>query len=126
MSATKAKPRRKTNSNICSLCGDVTSGWNAVLRAIERIGAHEPSTALERLDDKYKPAGLKRGRYSHYKGKFYRVVGVATHSETDEKFVVYINLYGERRLWIRPLAMFIEKVEVNGKRVPRFKYVGKS
>ena len=60
------------------------------------------------------------GRYRHYKGRFYEVVGVARHSETEEELVVYRCLYGDHSLWVRPLAMFLESVEVEGVRVPRF------
>jgi len=69
---------------------------------------------------------LRLGIYEHYKGKKYRVIGVAKHSETLEDLVVYEPLYENTtsKLWVRPLAMFFETVEVNGKRVPRFKYVG--
>ena len=69
---------------------------------------------------------LRLGIYEHYKGKKYRVIGVAKHSETLEDLVVYEPLYENTtsKLWVRPLAMFLETVEVNGKRVPRFKYVG--
>ena len=70
-------------------------------------------------------AEAKIGRYSHYKGNEYEVIGVAKHSETLEEFVVYRALYGDNALWVRPKAMFSETVEVNGKKVPRFKYVGK-
>jgi hypothetical protein len=63
---------------------------------------------------------LQLGRYRHYKGQEYEVIGVATHSETEEEFVVYRALYGERNLWIRPLSMFLEPVVVNGHPVPRF------
>ncbi len=48
---------------------------------------------------------LQLGRYRHYKGQEYEVIGVATHSETEEEFVVYQALYGERNLWIRPLSI---------------------
>jgi hypothetical protein len=65
------------------------------------------------------------GKYKHYKGKDYQVIGIATHSETLEKLVVYQKLYDDYSLWIRPLAMFIENVEVNGETIPRFKWVGK-
>ena len=68
---------------------------------------------------------FKLGKYKHYKGKKYEVIGVAKHSETLEKMVAYKALYGERGLWVRPLKMFLEEVEMNGKKVPRFKYVGK-
>ena len=67
---------------------------------------------------------LKPGRYRHYKGQDYEVIGCAKHSETEEEFVVYRALYGERGLWVRPLAMFEESVLVDGKQVPRFQYVG--
>jgi hypothetical protein len=60
------------------------------------------------------------GTYRHYKGNLYEVVDVATHSETEERLVVYRALYGERGLWVRPLAMFTETVEVDGETAPRF------
>lgn len=67
---------------------------------------------------------ISPGRYRHYKGKEYEVLGVATHSETEEAFVVYRALYGERGLWIRPAAMFLERVVVDGRSVPRFQFLG--
>ncbi len=67
---------------------------------------------------------LKEGRYRHYKGKEYIVLGVARHSETEEELVTYRQDYGERGLWVRPLTMFLETVEVNGQIVERFQYVG--
>ncbi len=70
------------------------------------------------------PADPKPGLYRHYKGKDYRVIGVARHSETEEVLVVYQALYGERGLWVRPAAMFNETVDIGGKQVPRFAYVG--
>jgi hypothetical protein len=63
---------------------------------------------------------VQPGRYRHYKGNEYDVIGVARHSETEEPFVVYRALYGERGLWIRPAAMFLETVLVEGRPVPRF------
>ena len=60
------------------------------------------------------------GRYRHYKGKEYTVLGVARHSETLEPLVVYRPEYGERGLWVRPLAMFSETVTIDGQPVPRF------
>lgn len=66
------------------------------------------------------PTTLPTGKYRHYKGNDYEVVGVATHSETREPMVVYRPLYGEMALWVRPLAMFLENVTVDGKTVPRF------
>ena len=67
---------------------------------------------------------LKPGKYEHYKGNHYEVIGVARHSETMEDLVVYRALYGERGLWVRPLEMFLDEVEVAGKKMPRFKYIG--
>ena len=68
---------------------------------------------------------LKTGKYEHYKGRQYEVLGVAKNSETLEEFVVYKAPYGEGDLWIRPLKMFLEEVNFNGKKVPRFKYISK-
>ena len=67
---------------------------------------------------------LQLGRYRHYKGNEYEVIGVAKHSETLEELVVYRALYGDFALWVRPLKMFLEDVEIDGKKVPRFQYVG--
>lgn len=67
---------------------------------------------------------LKPGRYRHYKGGEYAVQGVARHSETEESLVVYTPLYGERGLWVRPLAMFTESVIHEGVAQPRFRYIG--
>ena len=63
---------------------------------------------------------VQPGRYRHHKGKDYDVIGVARHSETEEPLVVYRCLYGDYSLWVRPLAMFRETVEVAGEQVPRF------
>ena len=60
------------------------------------------------------------GTYKHYKGHLYEVLGVALHSETEEQLVVYTALYGERGLWVRPLAMFTGTVRIDGADVPRF------
>ncbi|MBI3046247.1 MAG: DUF1653 domain-containing protein [Candidatus Harrisonbacteria bacterium] len=68
---------------------------------------------------------VKLGIYEHYKGKKYEVIGIAKHSETLEELVVYRALYGENQLWVRPIKMFIEEVEVAGKKILRFKYIGK-
>ena len=68
---------------------------------------------------------IKLGKYKHFKGGEYEVLGVAKHSETEEEFVVYKALYDEGDLWIRPIKMFLEEVEFSGKKVPRFKYIGK-
>jgi len=63
----------------------------------------------------------KLGKYRHYKGKEYEVIGIAKHSETLEQFVVYRALYGEVQMWVRLLKMFLEEVEVDGKKIPRFR-----
>ncbi|MBA2961513.1 MULTISPECIES: DUF1653 domain-containing protein [Ramlibacter] len=60
------------------------------------------------------------GRYRHYKGRDYEVIGVARHSETLEPLVVYRPLDGASGLWVRPHAMFFEAVEIDGQRRPRF------
>lgn len=67
---------------------------------------------------------LKLGKYKHYKGNMYEVLGVAHHSETQEELVVYRALYNDFDLWVRPLAMFLESVEINGVTMPRFEYLG--
>ncbi len=64
------------------------------------------------------------GRYRHYKGNEYIAIGVAKHSETLEELVVYRPEYGERGLWVRPRAMFEERIVVDGKSVARFEYIG--
>tara|TARA_B100001059_G_C17786109_1_gene557188 strand:- start:1276 stop:1494 length:219 start_codon:yes stop_codon:yes gene_type:complete len=63
---------------------------------------------------------LVPGRYRHYKGGEYMVMGIAQHSETGEALVVYRPEYGDRGLWVRPLSMFQESVETPGGVVPRF------
>ena len=70
---------------------------------------------------------MELGKYKHYKGKLYEVIGVARHSETMEELVVYKALYesefGKNALWARPKAMFLETVTVDGKEVPRFTFL---
>jgi hypothetical protein len=60
------------------------------------------------------------GKYEHYKGKPYRVLAIAKHSETLEEMVVYKALYGDGGVWVRPASMWEEEVEVGNQRVPRF------
>lgn len=67
---------------------------------------------------------IKIGKYRHFKGKEYEVIGIARHSETLEPMVVYRALYGEHGLWVRPAAMWTEQVERDGYSGPRFQYIG--
>ncbi len=67
---------------------------------------------------------IRPGRYRHFKGNEYEVIGTARHSETLEEMVVYRALYGEFGLWVRPAAMWNEIVERNGKAFHRFTYIG--
>lgn len=67
---------------------------------------------------------LQLGRYRHFKGKEYEVIGIAKDSESMRELVVYRALYGDRGLWVRSLEMFTEIVERDGKHMPRFEYVG--
>lgn len=69
---------------------------------------------------------VKIGRYRHFKGKEYEVLGTATHSETLEPMVVYRALYGDGALWVRPVSMFLETVEHDGVKQSRFTYLGES
>ena len=70
------------------------------------------------------PANAQPGLYQHYKNQQYELLGIATHSETGEQLAVYRALYGEYGLWVRPLSMFLETVQVDGEEVPRFRYLG--
>ena len=67
---------------------------------------------------------IKLGKYRHFKGNEYEVLGVAQHSETLEPMVVYKSLYGDGGLWVRPAAMWDETVTRDGKTMPRFSYIG--
>lgn len=67
---------------------------------------------------------IKPGRYRHFKGKEYEVLAVARHSETEEELVVYRALYGDFGLWVRPVSMWNETVERDGKTFRRFTYIG--
>ncbi len=73
---------------------------------------------------------IKLGRYQHYKGKFYKIIDLARDSETLEEIVIYQALYnskkfGKQPLWVRPKKEFFEKVIINGKKFPRFKFINK-
>ncbi len=69
---------------------------------------------------------IKLGRYKHYKGGLYKVLGIVKHSETLEELVLYECLYENKtaKAWVRPLKMFNEKIKLNGKMVARFEYLG--
>ena len=67
---------------------------------------------------------IRLGKYRHFKGNEYEVVAVGKHSETLEDYVIYRALYGEGGYWVRPLSMFFEDVERDGKVFPRFEYIG--
>ncbi len=74
---------------------------------------------------------IKQGIYRHYQGKLYEVIGVARHSETLERMVVYKGLYdhpefGKNPLWVRPHYEFMEKIQIGDKVFPRFEFVKKS
>ncbi len=69
---------------------------------------------------------IKPGLYQHYKGNQYEVIDIVRHSETEEEMVLYRALYGERGLWVRPLTMFTESVNVDGLCMPRFEFVSAS
>jgi hypothetical protein len=66
---------------------------------------------------------LKLGQYEHYKGGKYEVIGIAKHSETGEELVVYRDLSDAKKVWARPLAMFLEEVKIDEKKIPRFKFM---
>ncbi len=72
------------------------------------------------------PQEIRLGRYRHYKGNEYRIIGVAKHSETLEELVVYEASYDnpEGKLWVRPKTMFLEYVATGGVQIPRFGYIG--
>ncbi|HBL82898.1 MAG TPA: DUF1653 domain-containing protein [Clostridiales bacterium] len=67
---------------------------------------------------------IKPGKYRHFKGNEYEVLGVGLHSETLEEMVVYRALYGDCGLWVRPAAMWNEMVEKDGEKIKRFSYIG--
>tara|TARA_R110001592_G_scaffold356278_1_gene657788 strand:- start:39427 stop:39639 length:213 start_codon:yes stop_codon:yes gene_type:complete len=66
---------------------------------------------------------IKKGIYKHFKGDLYEVSDIARHSETEEEYVVYRTLYGDRSLWVRPLSMFDETIDRDGKTFKRFEFV---
>ena len=75
------------------------------------------------MEEKPGMINLKPGTYRHFKGNEYRLLYTAKHSETLEDMVVYQALYGERGIWVRPAAMWLEEVERDGYRGPRFQWI---
>lgn len=69
---------------------------------------------------------VKCGLYRHYKGKEYKVIGMAKHSETLESLVLYVPQYGEGGYWVRPATMFSENVVVDGETLPRFAFIAEA
>jgi hypothetical protein len=67
---------------------------------------------------------IKLGRYRHFKGKEYQLIGIAKDSETLEDLAVYKALYNDGQLWVRPLKIFLEEVKKDGQKMPRFEYLG--
>jgi cyclomaltodextrinase len=67
---------------------------------------------------------IRPGRYRHFKGNEYDVIGIVRHSESLQELVLYRALYGDGGLWVRPADMFSEFIERDGKRMPRFEYIG--
>mgnify|MGYP000066723502 CR=1 FL=1 len=67
---------------------------------------------------------IKPGIYLHFKGGEYEVINFATHSETGEKLVIYRNLHNTSEVWARPVEMFAEKVDVDGRKTDRFTFIG--
>ena len=86
--------------------------YNVVLSAAKPRRTRTPMTS--------NAVNIPPGRYRHYKGNEYEVIGIAKHSETLEPMVVYRPLYGEGGLWVRPAGMFAENVTIDGKTQPRF------
>lgn len=67
---------------------------------------------------------IKLGKYRHFKGNEYEVIGIANHSETLEKMVIYRALYGEKEYWVRPAEMWNEEITRDGKPFKRFEFIG--
>lgn len=109
-----------------SLAFTIPAKQACILQKAETISQETKDTAdsVKQEFSSQEQTEIKIGKYRHFKGKDYAVLHIATHSETLEKYVVYRQLYGEGSVWIRPLTMFTEEVEKDGKRVPRFTYIG--
>jgi hypothetical protein len=79
---------------------------------------------MAEISGNYSMTTVQPGRYRHFKGNEYTVLGVAVHSETQEELVVYRQEYGQHLLLVRPKQMFLETVKVGGQDVPRFRFIG--
>jgi hypothetical protein len=95
---------------------------NRLLHNSKITPAYEAMNTPQTHQEKSIPM-IAPGRYRHYKGKDYQVIGVAKHSETEEDLVVYRALYGAYGLWVRPVEMFCEKINTGGKLVSRFEWI---
>jgi hypothetical protein len=84
----------------------------------------EPRLKLDKSKIRDLHSDIKPGKYRHYKGKEYEVIGIAKHSENLEEFVVYRALYGDGELWLRPREMFSEQITFEGLKILRFEYIG--
>ena len=67
---------------------------------------------------------IRPGIYRHYKNKKYKVLFTATHTETKEELVIYQAMYGENLMWARPVSMFVETIEIDGRKIPRYELIG--
>lgn len=97
---------------------DVTTGYDElVMISVDKNLSllNRPSLQLLR--------SAELGIYEHYSGKRYELIGIARHSETLESLVVYRALYGDHDIWVRPFAMFFEEIEVDNRRIPRFRKI---
>ena len=100
-------------------------GWRAIEVLVTLRGLLLPAARLPMTAETLPPLpAIATGRYRHYKGGEYEVLGMARHSETHEPLVVYRPLYGEGALWVRPHAMFVGTVTVDGTARPRFAPIG--
>lgn len=118
---------KKSGKPYCTVCSRLAldAGIDYFLLWHDEGVCEYKTDEYDRLSRQYTSTNMiKLGKYKHFKGKEYEVVGVAKHSETMEDLVVYRALYDEGSLWVRPLKMFLEEVEVNGKKVPRFSFIG--
>jgi len=100
------------------------SGSSAAERVAGRIRTREFTTPIVEEVERHVDPELPAGRYRHFKGGLYQVLGVARHSETEEWLVLYRPLYGAGGLWLRPREMFLERVRASEGEVPRFRYLG--